>query len=70
MAACIPASAFGVRSSSVAISVASELLHGGCPVGQATITRWLPPVRRVPPEDVVSRPILGGLHHEYSARVA
>jgi hypothetical protein len=30
----------------------------------------LAPVRRVPPKDVVSRPVLGGLHHEYSARVA
>jgi hypothetical protein len=27
-------------------------------------------VRRVPPKDVVSRPVLGGLHHEYHARVA
>jgi hypothetical protein len=29
----------------------------------------LAPVRRVPPKDVVSRPVLGALHHEYSARV-
>ena len=32
--------------------------------------RWLPPVRRVPPKDVVARPVLGGLHHEYCARLA
>jgi hypothetical protein len=32
--------------------------------------RCLLPVQRVPPKDVVSRPALGGLHHEYSARVA
>jgi transposase InsO family protein len=32
--------------------------------------RWLAPLRRVPPKDVVSRPVLGGLHHEYSARGA
>jgi transposase InsO family protein len=28
--------------------------------------RWLPPVRAVPAEAVRSRPLLGGLHHEYS----
>jgi len=32
--------------------------------------RWLPPVRRVPPKEVVARPVLGGLHHEYCARLA
>ena len=32
--------------------------------------RWLPPMRRVPPEDVMSRAVLGGLHHEYFARAA
>jgi putative transposase len=28
--------------------------------------RWLPPVRPVPAKEVRSRPVLGGLHHEYS----
>ena len=32
--------------------------------------RWLTPVRRGPPKDVVSHPVLGGLHHEYHARGA
>jgi transposase InsO family protein len=31
---------------------------------------WLAPVRRVPPKDVASRPVLGGLRHEYPARLA
>jgi putative transposase len=28
--------------------------------------RWLPPVRPVPEKEVRSRPVLGGLHHEYT----
>jgi hypothetical protein len=28
--------------------------------------RWLPPVRPVAAKDVRSRPVLGGLHHEYT----
>jgi hypothetical protein len=32
------------------------------PVG----ARWLPPVRPVPAKAVRSRPVLGGLHHEYT----
>jgi len=44
--------------------------HRGLRMQPPLGARWLPPVRRVPPKDVVSRPILGGLHHEYYARVA
>ena len=42
--------------------------HRGLRMQPPLGARWLPPVRRVPPKDVVSRPILGGLHHEYYAR--
>ena len=44
--------------------------HRGLRMQPPLGTRWLAPVRRVPPKDVVSRPVLGGLHHEYHARVA
>src|ERR1019366_2469827 len=44
--------------------------HRGLRMQPPLGARWLAPVRRVPPKDVVSRPILGGLHHEYHARVA
>ena len=43
--------------------------HRGLRMQPPLGARWLAPVRRVPPKDVVSRPVLGGLHHEYSARV-
>ena len=42
--------------------------HRGLRMQPPLGAHWLPPVRRVPPKDVVSRPILGGLHHEYYAR--
>jgi transposase InsO family protein len=44
--------------------------HRGLRMQPPLGARWLAPVRRVPPKDVVSRPVLGGLHHEYHARVA
>jgi hypothetical protein len=44
--------------------------HRGLRMQPPLGARWLPPARCVPPKDVVSRPILGGLHHEYYARVA
>ena len=44
--------------------------HSGLRMQPPNGARWLAPVRRVPPKDVVSRPVLGGLHHEYYARVA
>jgi hypothetical protein len=44
--------------------------HRGLRMRPPIGARWLPPVRRVPPKDVVTRPVLGGLHHEYHARVA
>jgi len=44
--------------------------HRGLRMQPPLGSRWLTPVRRVPPKDVVSRPILGGLHNEYHARVA
>jgi transposase InsO family protein len=44
--------------------------HRGLRMQPPLGARWLPPVRRVPPKDVVARPVLGGLHHEYCARLA
>ena len=37
-------------------------LHTQAPLG----ARWLPPARPTPATRVLSRPILGGLHHEYA----
>jgi len=44
--------------------------HRGLRMQPPLGARWLAPVRRVPPKDVASRPVLGGLHHEYPARLA
>jgi transposase InsO family protein len=44
--------------------------HRGLRMQPPRGARWLPPARRVPPKEVASRAILGGLHHEYYARVA
>ena len=44
--------------------------HRGLRMQPPLGARWLPPVRRVPPKDVVSRAVLGGLHHEYYAQLA
>jgi transposase InsO family protein len=44
--------------------------HRGLRMQPPIGARWLAPVRRVPPKDVVPRPVLGGFHHEYYARVA
>jgi putative transposase len=40
--------------------------HRGLRMQAPTGSRWLPPVRPVPAKAVRSRPVLGGLHHEYS----
>ena len=40
--------------------------HRGLGMQAPTGARWLPPVRPVPAEEVRSRPVLGGLHHEYA----
>ena len=39
--------------------------HRGLRMQAPTGARWLPPVRPTPASHVRSRPILGGLHHEY-----
>lgn len=39
--------------------------HRGLRMQAPTGSRWLPPVRPVPARAVRSRPVLGGLHHEY-----
>jgi hypothetical protein len=44
--------------------------HRGLRMQPPLGARWLAPARRVPLKDVVSRPVLGGLHHKYHARVA
>jgi len=40
--------------------------HRGLRMQAPAGARWLPPVRPVPAKAVCSRPVLGGLHHEYS----
>jgi putative transposase len=40
--------------------------HRGLGMQAPVGARWLPPVRPVPAKAVRSRPVLGGLHHEYT----
>jgi putative transposase len=40
--------------------------HRGLGMQAPAGARWLPPVRPVPAKAVRSRPVLGGLHHEYT----